>query len=100
MEATVADRGVDSWRLPCLSLPAIDSLLAAAALTHDLELVTRNVKDFADLPVRVFNPWSDETASFHLIDIQGKRSLIELRIASLAATPLDQKHRQSSDSTP
>jgi len=39
-------------------LPAIDSLLAATALEHDLVLVTRNVKDFAGLPVQVFNPWS------------------------------------------
>lgn len=40
-------------------LPAIDSLLAATALTHDLVLVTRNTKDFAGLPVQVFNPWSE-----------------------------------------
>ncbi len=39
-------------------LPAIDSLLAATALEHDLVLVTRNTKDFADLAVKVFNPWS------------------------------------------
>ncbi|MHB1359552.1 MAG: PIN domain-containing protein [Rhodocyclaceae bacterium] len=39
-------------------LPAIDSLLAATALEHDLVLVTRNIKDFAGLPVQVFNPWS------------------------------------------
>lgn len=39
-------------------LPAIASLLAAVALTHDLVLVTRNSKDFADLPVVTFNPWS------------------------------------------
>jgi predicted nucleic acid-binding protein len=40
------------------SLPAIDSLLAATALEHDLVLVTRNVNDFADVPVEIFNPWS------------------------------------------
>jgi predicted nucleic acid-binding protein len=39
-------------------LPAIDSLLAATALTHSLTLVTRNTKDFAGLPVQIFNPWS------------------------------------------
>ena len=38
-------------------LPAIDSLLAATAIEHDLMLITRNTKDFADLPVRQFNPW-------------------------------------------
>lgn len=40
-------------------LPAIDSLLAATALEYDLVLVTRNVKDFAGLPVQIFNPWSN-----------------------------------------
>jgi toxin FitB len=40
-------------------LPAIDSLLAATALEHDMVLVTRNIKDFVGLPVRIFNPWSD-----------------------------------------
>lgn len=38
-------------------LPTIDSLLAATALEHDLVLVIRNTKDFAGLPVEVFNPW-------------------------------------------
>lgn len=40
-------------------LPTIDSLLAATALKHDLVLVTRNTKDFAGLPVEVFNPWAN-----------------------------------------
>jgi toxin FitB len=35
----------------------IYGLLAATALEHDLAVVTRNVKDFADLGVAVFNPW-------------------------------------------
>ncbi len=39
-------------------LPVVDSLLAATALTHDLVLVTRNVQDFAGLPVQLCNPWS------------------------------------------
>ena len=38
-------------------LPAIDSLLAATALVHDLVLVTRNLTDVAELPVAVANPW-------------------------------------------
>ncbi len=38
-------------------LPAIDGLLAATALQHDLTLVTRNIKDFAGLEVRLLNPW-------------------------------------------
>jgi len=37
--------------------PAIDVLIAATALAHDLTLVTRNVGDVEMLPVKVFNPW-------------------------------------------
>ncbi len=40
-----------------LTPPAIDALIAATALSHDLTLVTRNVADVEMLPVRVFNPW-------------------------------------------
>lgn len=39
------------------TLPAIDGLLAATALQHDLVLVTRNVKDFEGLGVQLVNPW-------------------------------------------
>ena len=35
-----------------------DALVAATARIHDLTLVTRNVADFAGLPVEVHNPWS------------------------------------------
>lgn len=38
-------------------LPAIDGLLAATALQHDLTLVTRNTMDFAGLEVCLINPW-------------------------------------------
>ncbi len=38
-------------------LPAIDGLLAATALQHNLTLVTRNVRDFAGLGLSVINPW-------------------------------------------
>jgi predicted nucleic acid-binding protein len=38
-------------------LPAIDSLIAATALHHDLCLVTRNVKDFQYPLLEVINPW-------------------------------------------
>ena len=40
-------------------LPAIDALLAATALVHDLTVVTRNSRDFAGTGVRVLNPWKD-----------------------------------------
>jgi predicted nucleic acid-binding protein len=36
----------------------IDGLIAASAVVHDLQLVTRNTKDFAKLGVRLFNPWA------------------------------------------
>jgi len=44
-------------------LPAIDSLLAATALEHNLVLITRNLKDVAGLPVAVANPWEQEEES-------------------------------------
>jgi predicted nucleic acid-binding protein len=59
------DLGVaDRWgRLQAFAkrpLPAIDSLLAATALQHNLKLVTRNEKDFADMGVDLINPWNFE----------------------------------------
>lgn len=38
-------------------LPAIDSLLAATALTNNLKMVTRNVKDFKCDGLEVINPF-------------------------------------------
>ena len=40
------------------ALPAIDSLLAATALTHGLTLVTRNEPDFQHPGLDVINPWA------------------------------------------
>ena len=37
--------------------PAIDSLIAATALEHELILVTRNVSDFSGTGVEILNPW-------------------------------------------
>jgi predicted nucleic acid-binding protein len=36
---------------------AVDTLLAATAIVHNLTLVTRNTRDVRDLPVRLLNPW-------------------------------------------
>ena len=58
VDGPVADRWGRLIAAASRPLPAIDSLLAATALEHDLVLVTRNVKDFAGLPVQIFNPWS------------------------------------------
>lgn len=38
-------------------LPAIDGLLAATAIVHDLTLVTRNVRDVARTGVKLINPF-------------------------------------------
>jgi toxin FitB len=38
-------------------LPAIDGLLAATAVVHDLTLATRNTRDVARTGARLFNPF-------------------------------------------
>ena len=43
--------------------PAIDTMLAATALEHDLYLATRNVRDVQHSGAAVFNPWTDDPAS-------------------------------------
>lgn len=61
VDAAVADRWGHLAARAGRPLPAIDSLLAATALHHRLILVTRNVKDVADLGVEVINPWISES---------------------------------------
>jgi predicted nucleic acid-binding protein len=60
IDVSVADR----WGLLAASakregrtLSAIDGLLAATALHHNLTVVSRNVSDFTDTRVQVLNPW-------------------------------------------
>lgn len=60
VDAGVADRWGRLQTHAGRPLPAIDSLLAATALHHNLTLVTRNMKDFADMGVDLINPWSFE----------------------------------------
>jgi predicted nucleic acid-binding protein len=43
------------------SRDSADILIAATALVCDLTLVTRNVRDFADTGVIVYDPWNDQT---------------------------------------
>lgn len=57
VDAHTADRWGRLMAQAGRPLPAIDGLLAATALQHDLTLVTRNIKDFAGLEVRLLNPW-------------------------------------------
>jgi predicted nucleic acid-binding protein len=44
------------------ALPTIESLLAATALTHELTLVTRNLRDFQFPGLEVVDPWSTGAA--------------------------------------
>ena len=60
IDAAVADR----WGLLAAeakahgrALSAIDGLLAATALHHNLTIVSRNVGDFANTHAPVLNPW-------------------------------------------
>jgi len=60
IDAAIADR----WgSLACeakrkgRALSAIDGLLAATALHHNLTIVTRNVSDFSNTPAATLNPW-------------------------------------------
>jgi len=40
------------------TLPVVDSMIAAIAVTHHMFLVTRNVKDFDDIEgINMINPW-------------------------------------------
>lgn len=38
-------------------MQVVDAMLAATAQRHALQIVTRNVEDFADGPAPVVNPW-------------------------------------------
>ncbi len=60
IDAAVADR----WGLLAAeakrkgrTLSAIDGLLAATALHHNLTIVSRNVSDFANTQASILNPW-------------------------------------------
>jgi len=60
IDAPIADR----WGLMAAeakrrgrALSAIDGLLAATALHHNLTIVSRNISDFANTQVPTLNPW-------------------------------------------
>jgi toxin FitB len=61
---TINSNTMNEWgkiRFKYRSLPIIDSLLAASAITHRFTLVTRNVKDFKDIKeLRLINPWEQK----------------------------------------
>lgn len=41
----------------------VDACLAATAIRHNLVLATRNIEDFKQFPVRLFNPWTIQVSS-------------------------------------
>lgn len=51
--ASLVAQGAQTGRL----LPAVDSLIAATALAHNLTIVTRNTRDFAGIGAMIVNPW-------------------------------------------
>ena len=59
VDAPVADRWGRMLAVVGRPVPAIDSLLAATAIHHGLSLVSRNVRDLADLGLDVINPWNE-----------------------------------------
>lgn len=58
----VTDKVAEEWgRLSALTrrtLPAIDSLIAATAIHHNLVLVTRNTRDFQFPGLEIFDPFA------------------------------------------
>jgi len=51
--------GKMSAKLP-RSLQTQDTLIAATAIAYNMTIITRNVKDFEDIPnIKIFNPWED-----------------------------------------
>jgi predicted nucleic acid-binding protein len=58
VDAGVADRWGRLMAQEGRPLGAVDSLLAATALYHDLTLVTRNLKDFRHQDLQVLDPWT------------------------------------------
>jgi predicted nucleic acid-binding protein len=58
VSAGVADRWGRLLAQVGRPVPAVDSLLAATALEHDLRMVTRNEADFDFPGLQVINPWN------------------------------------------
>ena len=61
VDAAVCDRWGRLLAKAERPLPAIDSLLAATALHHELRIVTRNISDFEIDGVETINPWDHQS---------------------------------------
>jgi predicted nucleic acid-binding protein len=62
-EALVWGALVAPLELAGRSPAAVDAMIAATALTHDLGVVTRNVRHFQTFDVEIINPWDDENGA-------------------------------------
>ncbi|WP_431201708.1 type II toxin-antitoxin system VapC family toxin [Bradyrhizobium betae] len=63
IDQAVAERWGDlmaQGRRSGIALSVMDGFFAATALTHNLTLVTRNVKDFTAFGVTLLNPWDSD----------------------------------------
>jgi toxin FitB len=58
LENKIQADSVSVLRLQGTTPQVFDGLIAAAAKTHNLIVVTRNVNDFAAFGVKIFNPWT------------------------------------------
>lgn len=52
---TIAERVINLKRENSIKIP--DAIIAATALEYDFTLVTRNVADFKDIPLKMYNPF-------------------------------------------
>lgn len=50
-----------TWERAGLTVPSIDSQIAATAHRHGLVLVTRNTTDFAEIGVKLLDPFAERT---------------------------------------
>jgi hypothetical protein len=62
VDARIADRWGHLLAQAGRPVPAIDSLLAATALTYGLTWVTRNLRDFQCPGLAVVDPWAETAA--------------------------------------
>lgn len=56
----IDERVADKWGYICsiINIPAVDALIAASAMVHNLKIVTRNIKDFEKIVgLEIINPW-------------------------------------------
>ena len=58
LDRRIAERW--GWRTARVRPPAVDGLIAATALVHEMVVVTRNVRDFEPTGVHVLNPFEPQ----------------------------------------